>query len=126
MLTIDVVHEVGEMIERKTFFRSLGARIARHRRDRGWSQLELGRQIGLSQQVVASYEAGQREHFPLCRLIDLAETFGVGLAELIADQDNGSRKRGPTSKMEQQIAQVRRLPKAKQRFVSELLENVLK
>ena len=56
-----------------------------------------------------------------------AEVLGVSAADLIGDNGNGSRKRpGPPSKMEQQIDELRRLPKAKQRFVSELLDTVLK
>jgi transcriptional regulator with XRE-family HTH domain len=121
-----IIHSASIMIDQKTFFADMGARIARLRKERGWSQTELGKRAGLSQQIVASYECGQREHLPLCRLIDLAEVLGVDLVELLIGENGGPRKRGPSSKMEKQIDQVRRLPKAKQRFVSELLENILK
>jgi len=117
---------VAVMMEQQTFFRNLGTRIAQLRKERGWSQTELGQRIGLSQQIVASYESGQRQHFPLCRLIDLATAFGLNLMELLFGESGGPQKRGPASKMERQIEQVRQLPKSKQRFVSELLENVLK
>ena len=115
---------VSVMIDQQTFFRDLGSRIAQLRKDCGWSQVELGEKIGVSQQIVASYENGQREHLPLCRLVALAEAFGVEISEFL--NKGVSRKPGPSSRMERQIEQVRRLPKAKQRFVSELLENVLK
>ncbi len=114
------------MIDEQVFFDRLGERIAQMRKERGWSQTELGEKIGLSQQIIASYECGQRQHFPLCRVITLARTFGVDLPALLLGENEWTQKRGPASKMEKQIEQVRRLPKAKQRFVSELLENVLK
>ena len=116
---------VSVMIDQQIFFRDLGMRISQLRKERGWSQAELGEKLGVSQQIVASYEKGQREHLPLCRLVALAEVFGVEISEFLIGE-NGLRKRGPSSHMERQIEQVRRLPKAKQRFVSELLENVLK
>lgn len=116
---------VSVMIDQQTFFRNLGTQIAQLRKDRGWSQSELGEKVGVSQQIVASYEKGQREHLPLCRLVALAEVFGIEISEFLLGE-GASRKPGPISRMERQIEQVRRLPKAKQRFVSELLENVLK
>jgi len=125
--TVTVVGYSAEiMMDQETFFRNLGARIARLRKEQGWSQEELGKRVGLSQQMVAVYERGERPHLPLGRIIDLAETLGADLPELLFGKNGGPQKRGPSSKMERQIDQVRRLPKAKQRFVSELLENVLK
>ncbi len=38
---------------------------------------------------------------------------------------NGRTKRGPTPKLQRQLERVSRLPKAKQKFVSEMLETVL-
>jgi hypothetical protein len=40
-------------------------------------------------------------------------------------QANGTTKRGPTPKLQRQLERVSRLPKAKQKFVSEMLETVL-
>ena len=113
------------IVDQETFFKNLGARIAQLRKESGWSQAELGNRVGLSQQMIADYESGKKHHLPLCRVIVLADVFGVDLAELLLGQNGNAQKRGPLSKMERQIAQVRRLPKTKQRFVSELLDNVL-
>lgn len=123
--TSEIGRMVSIVIDQRIFFQDLGAKIAQRRKERGWSQAELGEKIGVSQQIVASYEKGQREHLPLCRLVALAEVFGVEISEFLLGE-GASRKRGPSSRMEKQMEQVRRLPKAKQRFVSELLENVLK
>lgn len=123
--TVVMGYATDVMIDQQTFFKSLGSRIAELRKEQGCSQAELGKRIGLSQQMIADYESGQKHHVPLCRIIDLAEALGVDLNDLLMN-GNGKGKRGPSSKMERQIDQVRRLPKAKQRFVSELLENVLK
>ncbi len=107
------------------FFQELGGRIARLRKAQGWSQTDLGKQVGLSQQMIADYESGRKLHLPLCRILDLAEALQVDIPELLGTGADAGRKPGPSSKMERQISQVRRLPKTKQKFVSEFLDTVL-
>lgn len=107
------------------FFKELGERIAKLRKARGLSQTGLGKEVGLSQQMIADYESGQKLHLPLCRILDLAEALQVDVTELLGTGVAAGRKPGPSSKMEQQISQVRRLPKSKQKFVSEFLDTIL-
>ena len=45
--------------------------------------------------------------------------------EELLGQSDGVAKRGPTPKMQWQLERLSRLPKAKQKFVSEMLETVL-
>ena len=107
------------------YFKELGERIAQLRKSRGWSQAGLGKEVGLSQQMIADYESGQKLHLPLCRILDLAEALQVDVTELLGTETEAGRKPGPSSKMERQISQVRRLPKSKQKFVSEFLDTIL-
>ena len=107
------------------YFKELGERIAQLRKSRGWSQAGLGKEVGLSQQMIADYESGQKLHLPLCRILDLAEALQVDVTELLGTETGTGRKPGPSSKMERQISQVRRLPKSKQKFVTEFLDTVL-
>jgi hypothetical protein len=59
--------------------------------------------------------------FPCCAkrlMVSLEELFGEG-------QQAGRSKRGPVPKWQQQIEAISQLPKARQRFVSQMLETVL-
>ena len=54
----------------------LGPRIAALRRDRGWSQAELARLLGISPSAVGMYEQGRREP-SVALLVAMARSFGV-------------------------------------------------
>jgi transcriptional regulator with XRE-family HTH domain len=84
---------------------------------------ELAQELDISQQLVAFYERGQRR-VPIDLMHELARVLGVSVEELFG-RTNGSTKRGPTPKLQQQLERVSRLPRAKQKFVSEMLETVL-
>ena len=105
------------------FFLRLGERITKIRKERGMTQVELATLLNLKQQALASYEVGRRR-LPLSMLPEAARALGVAVEELIGEQ-NSKSKRGPTPKLQQQVEQITRLPKAKQKFVCELLETVL-
>lgn len=116
------------------FFKDLGARIAQARKDHGLTQQQLADALGVAQQTLAHYEVG-RARLPASMLPTLARLLTLSMDELMglpgtapaARQRDGKRdgKRGPPSRLQQQIAAVSQLPKAKQQFVSEMLETVL-
>ena len=101
-------------------------RLAAARKARGWSQTEFAKRLGVTRALIDYYE--RRAKNPTVDFIQrAADILGVPAAGLIGDNGTAPRKRpGPASKVEQQIEELRRLPKAKQRFVSELLDTVLK
>lgn len=105
------------------FFKVFGQRVAALRKARGLTQSDLGELLGFDQTAIASYEVGRRR-IPLSLLGPLAQALRVSVAELI-EEPEPSGKRGPTPKLQRQIEQVGQLPKAKQKFVSEMLETVL-
>lgn len=81
--------------------------------------------LGVSQQTVNSYEVARRR-IPVSALPTLAELLGISVDELLGNQARpASNKRGPASKLQQQIERVNRLPRAKQKFVMEMIETVL-
>jgi transcriptional regulator with XRE-family HTH domain len=110
--------------DEKVFFQQLGARIAALRKDQGMTQVQLAETLGLTQQMIASYEVGRRR-VPVSLLPQIAETLAVSLEELIGKKDVQPAKRGPAPKLQQQIERIQRLPRAKQRFVIEMLDTVL-
>ncbi len=50
--------------------------------------------------------------------------YGISVDELVGLKDTAA-KRGPMPKLQRQIEQVALLPKAKQKFVSDMLETVI-
>lgn len=109
--------------DEKVFFKALGARIAALRIDSNLTQQQLADTLGLSQQVVASYEVGRRR-VPVSLLPALARTLGVSVEELIGEETKAA-KRGPAPKLQQQLERITQLPKPKQRFVMEMIDTVL-
>ena len=81
--------------------------------------------LGVSQQTVNSYEVGRRR-IPVSALPILAQVLNISIDELLGKQikrTNG--KRGPTSKLQQQVEQISRLPRTKQKLASDMLAAVI-
>lgn len=87
--------------------------------------MQLAEHLGVAQQTLAHYEAG-RLRLLAGALPKLAEHLGVTVEELVGHRPKRSAgKRGPAPKLQQQLEQLGRLPKAKQRFVSEMIDSVI-
>jgi transcriptional regulator with XRE-family HTH domain len=110
----------------QAFFKQMGARIAQARKERGLTQEQLAEQLGVSQQALAHYEVG-RIGVASAMLPKLAELLDLSFDELLVGQPTirVPGKRGPASRLEQQIARVTELPKAQQKFVMQMLDTVI-
>lgn len=109
-----------------TFFKELGARIATARKERGLTQATLADRLGIAQQTLAHYEVG-RIRIVASLIPRVAELLDLSLDELLigAPIVRLPGKRGPASRIERQLDAVSQLPKARQKFVSEMLDTVL-
>jgi transcriptional regulator with XRE-family HTH domain len=125
MRSIEDMEKVCDMIDPKSFAVQIGERMANVRRNQGLSQTELAKLCDLSQQMVADYESGRRR-IPACNLAKIAEALTVPAARLLDGVEVGPRKRGPAPRFQRLLEQMGRLPKPRQRFVVEMLENALK
>ena len=110
------------------FFKALGTRIAEARKEQGLTQQDLADHLGIPQQTMANYEVA-RARIPASMLPTVAQLLTLSLDELIGSplpQRKGKQaKRGPASRLQQQIEAVEQLPKTKQQFVSQMLDTVL-
>ncbi len=89
------------------------------------AELAAGRSLAdIAQQTMAHYEGGTAR-IAVAMLPTVARVLGVSIEELIGEGRRAPGKRGPAPKLQQQLEQLTRLPKAKQRFVSEMLDSVL-
>lgn len=107
----------------RSFYRALGQRLAEARKVSGLTQTQLAEQLGIAQQTLAHYEMG-RLRVAVALLPPLARALGVTVEELMGEEAPPT-KRGPAPKLRQQIERIQRLPRAKQRFVMEMLDTVL-
>lgn len=112
--------------ENASFFKPLGERIAKARKERGLTQVQVADQLGIAQQTFAHYETG-RARIAVSLLPVLADILDLTLDELLVGQPSMRLpgKRGPASRLAQQLDAVTQLPKARQRFVVEMIDTVL-
>jgi transcriptional regulator with XRE-family HTH domain len=116
--------------DERAFFTGLGQRIAQARKDADLTQQQLADRIGILQPQLASYEIGRRR-VPVSLLPKLGRALGVSVEELIDDEAvpppavSARRRRGPASRLERQLEQLARLPKASQKAVSQVLDAML-
>jgi transcriptional regulator with XRE-family HTH domain len=108
------------------FFQALGARVAQARKQAGLTQVQLSERLGVAQQTLAHYEVG-RARIAADLLPILGDILDVSIDELLTGQTSPRRpgKRGPASRLQQQIEALAQLPKAKQRVVCEVLDAML-
>jgi transcriptional regulator with XRE-family HTH domain len=112
--------------DERAFFQALGARIAQGRKDADLTQVQLADQLGILQPQLASYEVGRRR-VPVSLLSGLARALAMPIETLIGEDGPPPMpaRRGPASRLQQQVEAIGQLPKAKQRFVIEMLDTVL-
>jgi transcriptional regulator with XRE-family HTH domain len=108
------------------FFQALGCRIAQARKERGMTQQALAEALGIAQQTLGHYEVA-RARIAADLLPRLADALDLSLDELLKGQPTIRLpgKRGPASRLEQQLDAIAHLPKAEQRAVSTVLAAVL-
>jgi len=108
----------------KIFFKKLGKRVAQLRKEAGITQTQLAESLRISQQLIAAYESGARK-IPASMLPTLTKLFAVSLEELVG-MEKMPAKRGPASILQRQIEQIGMMPRAKQKFITEMLDALIK
>jgi len=110
----------------KLLYQQIGLRIATMRKALGLTQTQVAKQLGVSQQTFAHYEVG-RLRIAISTLIPLADILNRSVDELLHGEAAAkeSVKRGPASKLQRQVEQVRQLPRTKQQFVMDMLDTVI-
>ena len=109
--------------EERNFFVAMGERIALLRRATNISQVQLDEAMGVSQQTLQSYGVGRRR-IPVSMLQALGKALSVHIDALLSNE-SVQAKRAPARKLQQHRERISALPRAKQKFVMEVLESVL-
>jgi len=124
MLGATLQHTMPMAAKEKIFYVQLGRRIAELRKAADITQVQLAEILGIAQQTMAHYEGGV-SRIAVALLPPLARALNTTVEDLIGEDDKRGGKRGPASKLQQQLDQVSQLPRAQQKFVSAMLDTVL-
>ena len=105
---------------------TFGQNLAAARRSRGLTQPQFAKMVGMTGKAIDYYE--RRAKNPNTEFVrKAAKALKVSVADLIGEEVFPVRQRpGPAPKLKRQIEQIQTLPRTKQRFVSQLLDTVLK
>jgi HTH-type transcriptional regulator / antitoxin HipB len=68
----------------RTLF-DMGKEVARLRKEKGWTQQQLGAQVGMGQSTVARLESGKMPEFGSTKVLRLLAALGVELATVPMD-----------------------------------------
>jgi transcriptional regulator with XRE-family HTH domain len=112
--------------DEREFHVVMGERIAQLRKARGLTQTQLADVLGVKQQTLQGYESGSRR-IPVSALPLLAKTLEVSLEVLFGETPAkpARSRRGPVPQWQEQMEAIAKLPRARQRFVTEMLQTVL-
>lgn len=103
-------------------WRRLRGRWARTRR--GYSQRALAAEIGISNRMVAYYEA-QTEHPPAHLLATIADALGLTADQLLGRERLKKRKAPTNERLLRQLRQVEKLPPRARQSVLEHIEGLV-
>lgn len=101
---------------------TFGARLKRFRLARGWTQTELGDHIGITQRVVAYYEAEGGTPAPEL-LIKFANALGVTTDVLLGRKQERTAKPAPKNlRLLRQFEQLEQLPPEDRKSVLKMID----
>ena len=123
MAPIDQVSRAMDAAEAK-FLRELGQRLAAARKAQHMTQVQLADALGIAQQTLAHYETG-RSRIQIATLTAMAQVLRFSIDDMLIGRAAKRARRGPASRLEQQLDAIAQLPKAKQRLVADMLDGIL-
>jgi transcriptional regulator with XRE-family HTH domain len=103
---------------------TIGQRLARLRRERGMTQVELAERLDVAQPVVSDYERGElRLHGEL--IIKLSEILGVSSEELLGLKKAPSNGALRNRRLLRRLQQIERLPRRDQQALLRTIDRFL-
>lgn len=101
-----------------------GARLATLRQAKGMTQVELGAAVGVSNRVIAYYEADDAQP-PGAMLVDLARALRISTDELLGVTPVSEHTSPKTASLLKRLRRIEELPPADQRAVLKLVDAML-
>ena len=103
----------------------LGKRMARLRKEKGYTQVELARKMGLTQGLVSDYELGKLRPHPdiIIRLAKALEVTTDVLLGFKPSKNNGTK---PSLKILRRMKKIEELPPYQQKILLKTIDTFLK
>ena len=105
---------------------TVGQRLARLRKERGFTQVELAEQLGTRQTLITAYETDRRA-LSAEMAVRLALALDVSTDDLLhpkAEKRKAAKK--PSLKIVRRMEQIEQLPESKQTFILTALDSLLR
>lgn len=113
------------MPKRKTnVVETFGERLAQLRKSAGYTQVEFAAEIGITQRMVAYYEAPGAQP-PAHLLPQMAQALGVGVEVLLGISPPRRVKRLATNRLERRLLEIDKLDGKAKRQITQLLDTFI-
>jgi len=104
---------------------TIGERIAKIRRQQGFTQKKLANKIGVAQYLISDYERGR------IRLYDemvtrFALALGVGTDEILGLKTEATSQKTPSLRLTKRMNRIEKLPHSKQKSLLQIIDGFLK
>jgi len=103
---------------------SLGERLARLRKQSGFTQVEFAKKVGITQVLVSAYET-DRHLFSAEMAVRFALALGVSLDNLLHPEAKKPASKQPSLKVQRRIEQIEGLPLYEQRALLTTIDKFL-
>lgn len=100
-----------------------GKRLTTLRKEAGYTQTELARELGVSQRMISYYE-GHTEFAPSSLLPDLASLLGVTSDELLGIKPIKKTKK-PDTRLQRRMRQIEKMSASKRRQVLQVIDTFI-
>jgi transcriptional regulator with XRE-family HTH domain len=104
---------------------SVGQRLARLRRERGFTQVGLAEQLGTRQSLITAYETDRRA-LSAEMVVQLAIALDVSTDDLLHPKAAKKKAKKPSLKIARRMEQIEQLPENKQSFILSALDSMLR
>jgi len=104
---------------------SVGQRLARLRRERGFTQVGLAEQLGTRQSLITAYETDRRA-LSGEMAVQLAIALDVSTDDLLHPKVAKKKAKKPSLKIARRMEQIEQLPENKQSFILSALDSMLR
>ncbi len=101
-----------------------GRRLVNLRKKAGYTQVELAKELGVTQRMVSYYE-GQSEYPPAAILPKLARLLNVTTDELLG-MEPLKKTRQPDTRLQRRFQQIEKLPSKEKRQLVQVIDTFLK
>lgn len=104
---------------------TFGQRLARLRKERGYTQVQLAQKIGIIQALISEYELDKLRPYHEM-IIRFAQALDITADELLGMRSPRNNEHKPSLKLLRRMQKIERLPPFEQKILLKTIDNFLK